>query len=137
MEQYVEQPREWEMKSLKDQKTKEMDQKTHGSKVTENQPNLEGHKWPKKQKTWTGVKLSAIVILTKKPKFWTAVNLSAMDISVFSISFSFQTWNYFLNAEFWVKNLNPANFASIISRAKTLLQWVDLEIHFVCTLYCV
>ena len=41
---YVEQPREWEMKSLKDQKTKEMDQKTHGSKVAENQPNLEGHK---------------------------------------------------------------------------------------------
>ena len=33
-----------QLKSLKDQKTKEMDQKTHGSKVAENQPNLEGHK---------------------------------------------------------------------------------------------
>jgi len=43
----------------------------------------------KKQKTWTGVKLSAMGILIKKPKFWTAVNLSAMGISVFFISFSF------------------------------------------------
>ncbi|KAH1197828.1 Kinesin-like protein KIN-14P [Glycine max] len=35
----------------------------------------------KKQKTWTGVKLSPMGILTKKPKFWTAVNLSTMGIS--------------------------------------------------------